>query len=108
MEICQCECKKVQKKQNCCNPSKCICENGKYFKSIVDESIIMCNEIISVRNSTANVTNALPVNSDDKKVRCKMDYHILQTVLLVHILLFLITCVCFHYSNRSKQNVLRY
>ena len=63
----------------------------------------MCNEIINVTNSTAIVTNTLPINSDDKKVRHKMNYYILHTDFLVIILLFLIAFICYHYANRSKE-----
>ena len=50
IETCQCECK------NCCTckkdyswvPSTCIWENDKYSKSILDTSVITCDEIISV------------------------------------------------------------
>ena len=45
------------------NPSKCIFENGRYLKSIVDESIISINENINVTNNIpANDTNALATN----------------------------------------------
>ena len=30
------------------NPSTCICENGKYLKSIAETSVIECDEIIAV------------------------------------------------------------
>ena len=30
------------------NPSTCICENDKYLKRLVDDSKIMCDEIIYV------------------------------------------------------------
>ena len=41
----QCECKNYCScKKGCCwNPSRCICENSKYLKSIVDTSVIECN-----------------------------------------------------------------
>ena len=32
------------------DPSTCICENSSYLKSIVDDSVIVCDEIISVIN----------------------------------------------------------
>ena len=35
------------KKDYIWNPSTCICENDKYFKSIADTSVIVCNEIIN-------------------------------------------------------------
>ena len=42
------------------NPSACICENGKYLKSIVDNSILVCNEIIKAAdNVSSNVTNTI-------------------------------------------------
>ena len=28
------------------NPAACSCQNGKYLVSIMDDSVIMCNEII--------------------------------------------------------------
>ena len=64
MKSVNCECK------NCCmckedyswNPSTCICEN-RYLKSIVDESIIVLDKIISVTDSISiNVTNTIPAN----------------------------------------------
>ena len=29
-----------------CNPATCSCKNGKYWVSIIDDSVITCNEII--------------------------------------------------------------
>ena len=75
----------------------------KYLKSSFDETKITFNEIINVTNSTTSLTDTLPINSDDKNIRYKMDYYILHTVLLVIILLFLIRFICCHYANRSKQ-----
>ena len=50
----------------------------------------------------------LLTNSDDKKVRCKMNFHILHAVLLVMKLLFIITIIYYHYSkNKPKvRNIL--
>ena len=67
--------------------------------------MIVCDEIINATNSvptnvtsiiSANVANTkaknvictVSINSDDKKVRYKMDCYILHTVLLAIILLF--------------------
>ena len=36
------------KKDYSWNPSTCICENGNCLKSIVDDSVIACDEIIYV------------------------------------------------------------
>ena len=45
---CRCECKKrhVCEKDYVWNPATCNCENGKYLASIMDNSAIMCDEII--------------------------------------------------------------
>ena len=52
---------------------------------------------------STNVTSSLSINSDDKKGGQKMDFYILQTVLLVIIQLFIITIICYHYAkHRSK------
>ena len=62
---CQCECKnhRLCTKDYSWNPSTCICENGKFFKSIVVTSVIVCNKIINATDSaSSNVTNALPIN----------------------------------------------
>ena len=91
----------------------CICENGRYLKIIANDSVIASDEIISITNSVSinvansvstnvtstlskNVTRTVPINSDDKKVRYKMDCYILSTFLLVTILLFIIVFICFY------------
>ena len=47
---CSCECKKVHicEKDYVLNPIKCICENGEYLASIMDDSMIMCDEVIKL------------------------------------------------------------
>ena len=44
---CRCECKKthVFEKEYVRNPSKCIFENRKYLESIMDDSMIICDEV---------------------------------------------------------------
>ena len=34
------------------NPAKFSCENGKYTKSIIDNSVIICNEVMKATNSS--------------------------------------------------------
>ena len=69
------------------NPSSCICENSGYLKNLADNSVLRCNEIVSVTDSVStnvtstisiNVTSTVLINFDDKKVWFKMDYHILH------------------------------
>ena len=47
---------------------------------MVDESVMMYNEIVNVPNIPTNVTSTVSINSEDKKVSCKMDYYILHMV----------------------------
>ena len=34
------------KNDNICNPATCSCKNGKYIGSIIDDSVITCDEMI--------------------------------------------------------------
>ena len=45
---CRCECKirHACEKDYVQNPSTCNCENGKYLASIIDDSPIICDEVI--------------------------------------------------------------
>ena len=44
----KCEYKKhhISEKEYIWNPAKCSCQNGKYLASIIDNSVIMCDEVI--------------------------------------------------------------
>ena len=50
---CRCECKKysICEKDYVWNPSACNCENGKYLASIMDDSVITCDEIINAEET---------------------------------------------------------
>ena len=74
--------------------------------------MIRCDEIRNVADSATNVTNSIsinvtstvPINSDDKKVKYKMNRYILHTVILVIILLFIIAIIRYDYAkHRSKK-----
>ena len=69
------------------NYSTYICENSRYIKSAVDNSVAY-DKVISVMNRVStDVTSTVLINFDnkDKKVRYKMDFYILYTFLLVAI-----------------------
>ena len=64
--------------------------SSKYLKCIVDDSVIVCDKLINARDSVStnvtntistNVTSTVPINSDDEKVRYKMDCYNLHTLL---------------------------
>ena len=72
---------------------------------MVDNSVNVCNKIINVTDSVSsivtntNVTSTMSINSDDKKVRDKMDCYVLHTFLLLIVILLFTTAVffCYHY-----------
>ena len=69
--------------------------------------MITCDEIIYVMDIVStNLTNTILTNmanvsasSDVKKVRYNMDSYNLHTALLVIILLFIITIICYNYAK---------
>ena len=72
----------------------------------------MCDKIINDADSVpTNVTNtiitniasAVLVNSDDKKVKYKMDCYILYIVLLVIMLPLIIAIIWCHYTEKKKR-----
>ena len=116
-KTCQWECKNYCKCKEyySWNPITFICENSKCLKSIADNSVTKCDEIIIVMDivSTkktntittkktntiaANVTSTASINFHSKKVR---DCYILHTVLLVIILLLIIAIICYHYAKQK-------
>ena len=49
------------------NPSTCSCENGKYLASIMDDSAIMCDEIIDLEAKLNDEeTKTIPTNFNNK------------------------------------------
>ena len=60
-------------------------------------------DIVSTKMTNTIATN-MSKNSDDKKVRYKIDCYILHTVLLAIILLLIIAIICYQYAkHRSKE-----
>ena len=59
------------KRDYICNPNTCSCENGKYLATIIDGSVIMCDEITETRT--------VPTNFNEKKITCHLhlfiNYH---------------------------------
>ena len=79
-KTCSCECKSYPKckKGYTWIPSTCIWANSKYLKSIVDTSVIACDEIISVMDTVSsrmtdtiatNVMSTASINYNSKKLK---------------------------------------
>ena len=87
------------------NPATCSCENGKYLASIIDNSVIMCDEIIEE-------TKTIPTNLNEKNVLCKRkSFCILLTFLLITIALLIAVTISFcqiKYKAKQKHLLLCY
>ena len=65
------------------NPSECLCKNGKYLASIMDDSTINCDE--RIRSFEEEIKN-IPTNFNEKKPTCKtQNFYILLAFLLITI-----------------------
>ena len=51
------------------NPARCIGENGKYLASIMDDSVITCDETIK---SYDEEIKTVPTNFNEKNIICKI------------------------------------
>ena len=115
---CRCECKKrhVCEKDYVWNPATCNCENGKYLASVMDDSAIMCDEIIELYEEDADVEAKSndevklcnKTNFNEEKVTCKTrNFYILLSFLLITVaLLVVVTIHCCLIKYQTKQNKL--
>ena len=53
--------------------------------------------------ASTNVASTVSINFGDKKFRYKMDCYNLHTLLLVTILLFIITTICYHHAKHKLK-----
>ena len=99
-----CECKKrhVGEKDYIWNPATWSCENGKYLRSIMDDSAIMCDE-----ESYNKQRKTILTYFNEKKAVCKVEnFYILLAFLLIIIALliaFSIYCYLKKYSSIQKH-----
>ena len=78
---CLCECKKrhVCEKYYIWNLATCCCQNRKYLASIMDDSVITCDEIIGVevklnnkgKSNDEEETKTFPTNFNEKNLTYK-------------------------------------
>ena len=50
------------------NPNKCICENGKYLASIIDDLMIIWDEVIKSYEKEIKI---IPTSFNEEKATCK-------------------------------------
>ena len=95
---CRCEYKKhhLFEKEYVWNPATGNCENGKYLASIMDDSGIICDEVIDVDDET---------NFIEKKATCKTQnlYILLVFLLITTALLITVSISCYLIKYQAKQ-----
>ena len=104
---CRCECKKhhICEKDYVWNPATYNCENGKYLASIMDDSVITCDEVIK---SCDEEIKTIQTNFDKKKVTCKTCktqnvYILLMFLLITIVLLIAISIYCYMIKHETKD-----
>ena len=101
---CQCECNEphVCGKDYFWNPPTCNFENGKYLASIMDDSVITCDEIIE---SYDRETKTVPTNFNEKNITCRTPnfYILLAFLLITMVLLIVISIYSYQIKYRAKQ-----
>ena len=109
---CWFKCKKyhIWEKDCICNPATCTCENRKYLTSIMDDSVITCDEVIESYDEDAEAksydkTKTITTNFDEKKVTWKsQNFYILLALLLTTIVLLIVVSIYFYLIKyRTKQ-----
>ena len=101
---CRCECKKHHICEKGCawNPATCSCENRKYLASIIDDSAIICDEVIKSYNEEKK---KLFQKTLMKKVTCKTQNlgYLLEFLSITIALLIAVSIYCYLIKYREKQ-----
>ena len=84
------------------NPSTCNGKSGKYLATIMNDSAIMCNEIIE---SYDKKTKTVPTNFNEKNITCKTQnfYILLSFLLITKALLIVVSIYCYLIKCWAKQ-----
>ena len=94
---CRCQYKKhhICEKDYVWNPATCNCKNGKYLASIMDDSGIIFDEIIDVKE----------INFNEKNVTCKTQnfYTLLSFLLITITLLIAVSIYCYLIKHQVKS-----
>ena len=85
------------------NPAICNCENGKYFASIMDDSRIICDEVMKSYDDEEIKT--IPTNFNEEKEICKTNnFYLLLAFLLIAIaFLIAVSIYCYLIKYRGKH-----
>ena len=102
---CRYECKKHQicEKDYIWNHATCSCKSGKYLASIIDDSVITCDEILDAdaeAKSKDEETKTIPKNIIRKT---KILFILLAVLLITIALLVVVSIYCHLIKSKAKQ-----
>ena len=104
---CKCKTRDVCEKNYVWNPATFSCENGKYSASIMDDSTIICDEVIDedVEAKSNDEIKTIPTNFNERKTTYKaQNIYILLAFLLITIaLLIAVSIYCYLIKYQAKQ-----
>ena len=101
-DVCRCEHKSpkerhVFERDYTWSSTTCSYKNGKYLASIIDDSVIACDEIIEV-------TKGVPTSFNEKKMACKTkNVYILLAFLLITIASLIAVSIYFYLININQN-----
>ena len=83
------------------NPATCNCKNGKYLASIMDDSMITCDEVTKLYDGEIKTILS---NFNKKKVTCKkQNFYILLAFLFITMtLLIAVSIYCYVIIRQAK------
>ena len=87
------------------NPTTCNCGNGKYLASTINDSAIICDEVIDADaklspEDSNDETKTIPTIFNEKKVTFKtQNFYILLAFLLIAIILLIVVCIYCYLIN---------
>ena len=88
------------------NPASCSCKNGNYLASIIDNSVITCDEI-----TDAEEKETISTNFKEKKTNCKTQnfYTLIEFLLIAIALLIAVSIYCYLIKYQAKpKDLLRF
>ena len=94
----------VCEKEYIWNPATCSCKNGRYLASIIDNSVITCDDVIDAEKEMKTVTT----NFNKKDIICeRRSFYIRLAFLLITIdLLIAVGIYCYLIKHKARQKYL--
>ena len=93
------------------NQSTCSCENGKYLASIMDDSGIICDEVVDADTKVSpkhdnDKTKTIAANFNEQKATCKTQSFCLLLAVLLIIIALLIAVTIYRYLKKYQAKQL--